>query len=193
MQTKILMAVILSIAVAMLTGCSKFQDEPDASIWQPCDYDEDCPDNFFCNDGWCRFRRADGGGPFPQPDGGGSKDGGHGQDGGHADGGQKPSCENKTCDGCCNQYNVCIKYGSTDISCGKNSEACVDCTAKGQICLSHECHGSSDKCSYTACTGCCDMGDLCHKTSDDYFCGKGGMSCMDCTISLLKCTNGVCL
>src|SRR5207249_5475485 len=59
----------------------------------------------------------------------------------------------------------------------------------------HRCIGGACKCDPQSCpNGCCDQSGNCVAggASNNAFCGKGGLACIDCTASGKTCINGAC-
>ncbi|MCX7959772.1 MAG: hypothetical protein N3B13_12075, partial [Deltaproteobacteria bacterium] len=86
----------------------------------------------------------------------------------------------------------CIEPANLDTACGKNSAACIDCTASGKICSDGYCTEKTQNCSMANCSGCCGTDQICHSGFSDSACGNKGVLCTDCTATNGKCVNGYC-
>jgi hypothetical protein len=116
---------------------------------------------------------------------------GAGPNGGQCQG--TPACGPQNCDGCCNGT-TCVA-GSDSIACGKQGEACTDCTATGRQCVAQ---GQPNErtcqvpvlCGPANCPGCC-VGNACVVATTPAACGKGGAACQGCAANE-SCNAGVC-
>jgi hypothetical protein len=86
-----------------------------------------------------------------------------------------PFCDAHNCATCC-KGNQCMP-GTSDHACGEQSNVCVDCTTRGNVCVSQQCAAG---CSASTCAGCC-SGNLCAAGNQDFACGQGGAACTSCT------------
>jgi hypothetical protein len=104
-----------------------------------------------------------------------------------------PSCSPANCGGCCDG-NTCVT-GSDSIACGKQGQACTNCTVTGRTCVAL---GQPDErtcqapvtCNAANCPGCC-VGNACVVATTPAACGKGGEVCKGCGAGE-ACTSGVC-
>jgi hypothetical protein len=70
------------------------------------------------------------------------------------------ACAPGKCAGCCTKSGFCVA-GVSDIECGNNGAACVDCAFKGWICQAQICAGCTPSCSGKACNSSDGCGGLC--------------------------------
>ncbi len=99
-----------------------------------------------------------------------------------------PTCGPANCGGCC-QGTTCVT-GSDSASCGRQGQACVNCTAVGQVCSAGRTCETQTTCNAGNCPGCC-VGNNCVVATTPAACGKGGEVCKGCAANE-TCTAGVC-
>jgi hypothetical protein len=98
-----------------------------------------------------------------------------------------PFCDSHNCATCC-KGNQCMP-GTDDHACGEQSNVCVDCTTRGDVCKSQQCVA---RCSASTCSGCCE-GAICAAGNQDIACGTGGAACTSCTAVHATCgASGLC-
>lgn len=105
-----------------------------------------------------------------------------------------PTCGPANCGGCCDG-NTCVA-GSDSVACGKQGNACTNCTATGRTCVPQ---GQPNErtcqtpvtCNAATCPGCC-VGNSCVVATTPAACGKGGEVCKGCGANE-TCNGGVCV
>ena len=103
------------------------------------------------------------------------------------------TCSPANCGGCCNG-NVCVA-GSDSIACGKQGQACTNCTASGRQCVpqgqpnERTCQAAV-LCGPANCPGCC-VGNACVVATTRAACGAGGEACKVCGAND-SCKAGAC-
>ena len=103
-------------------------------------------------------------------------------------------CGPANCGGCCNGT-TCVA-GSDSVACGKQGDACANCTAGGKVCVPQ---GQPNErtcqtpvtCNAANCPGCC-VGNSCVVATTPAACGRGGEVCKGCGMNE-ACTNGICV
>ena len=95
------------------------------------------------------------------------------------------SCGPANCStGCC-QGGLCL-LGASNTACGKGGQTCSNCAQAGKTCKSQVCSGGSQTCGPGKCAGCCKAG-MCLTGNTNSLCGKGGVTCLNCTASGKTC------
>ena len=104
-----------------------------------------------------------------------------------------PACGPQNCGGCCNG-NTCVA-GSDSIACGRQGQACTNCTSTGRACVAQglpnerTCQTPAT-CNAATCPGCC-VGNACVVATTPAACGRGGAVCKGC-LAGETCNAGVC-
>lgn len=115
------------------------------------------------------------------------------------------TCPQNTCEGCCDEDNICVA-GASSTACGEGGGACIDCTTTDLVCSSGQCvcmpdcqgkcagtdDGCGNLCSKNHCSGCCDAALECLTGKIDTACGNNGTTCIDCTQQGQTCIGAHC-
>lgn len=105
-----------------------------------------------------------------------------------------PTCGPQNCGGCCNDI-TCVA-GSDSVACGKQGQACTNCTATGRQCVAQGLPNERTcqapvLCGAGNCPGCC-VGNNCIVATTPAACGKGGEVCKGCGANE-TCNAGLCV